>query len=96
MVATQLWAWASGSYHLLREDFDFKLQPGPTVVFSPNKSGTGSFIRSIRVLFEKDILHPVEVEIIEPGGDRTVIVFSKYQRNISPDPGLFTKCITTP
>lgn len=95
MVAAQLWAWASGSYQQLREDFDFKLLPGPILVFSPRKTGVGSLIRTIRVLFAKDILQPVEVEISEPGGDRTLIVFSDYQRNISPKPELFTNCTTS-
>jgi outer membrane lipoprotein-sorting protein len=94
MVSGQLWAWASGSYHLLREDFDFELLPGPSLVFSPREAGLGDFIQSVRVLFAKDTLHPVEVEINEPGGDRTLISFSDYQQNISPKAELFSECIT--
>ena len=94
MVASQLWAWASGSYRQLREDFDFELQPGPTLVFSPQRLGAEEFIQSIRVLFDKELLQPLEVEMNGPGGDRTLISFSDYQRNIILESELFTACQT--
>ena len=92
LVATQLWAWTSGSYRDLKDDFDFELLPGPVLVFSPVTNGADSFLSKIRVAFEPDFLQPLSVEISEPGGDRTVITFSGYQRNIALQTTLFTEC----
>jgi outer membrane lipoprotein-sorting protein len=92
LVAAQLWAWTSGSYRDLQDDFDFELLPGPVLVFSPGKNGSGSFVSKIKVVFDPDFLQPLSVEISEPGGDRTVISFSGYQRNIALPPTLFTEC----
>ena len=84
----------SGRLVLAREDFDFELLPGPALAFAPRQSGAGDFIQKIRVLFDKELLQPLEVEISEPGGDRTLISFTDYQRNISPEPELFSGCQT--
>jgi len=93
MVAAQMWAWTSGSYRELRNDFDFTLFPGPTLVFSPvHQEAAGSFISRIKVVFDPDYLQPIEVEISEPGGDRTVISFSDYRRNLDLKSDLFTEC----
>jgi len=93
MVAAQMWAWTSGSYRELRNDFDFSLFPGPTLVFSPvHQEAAGSFISRIKVAFDPDYLQPIEVEISEPGGDRTVISFSDYRRNLDLKSDLFTEC----
>jgi outer membrane lipoprotein-sorting protein len=92
LVAEQLWAWTSGSYRELRDDFDFSLLPGPVLVFSPVRKDTASFISKIKVAFDPDFLQPLEVEISEPGDDRTVIYFSDYQRNLDLNDELFTKC----
>lgn len=92
LVAGQLWAWTSGSYRDLKDDFDFELLPGPVLVFSPITNGAGSFISKIRVVFDPDFLQPLSVEIGEPGGDRTVISFSGYKRNIALQTTLFTEC----
>ena len=92
LVAGQLWAWTSGSYRDLEDDFDFKLLPGPVLVFSPVTNGAGSFIREIRVVFDPEFLQPLSVEIHEPGGDRTVISFSAYKRNIDLQATLFNEC----
>jgi outer membrane lipoprotein-sorting protein len=92
MVAAQMWAWTSGSYRDLQDDFDFTLLPGPTLAFSPKNKGAGSFIRKITVIFDPDFLQPLEVEISEPGGDRTIISFSGYQRNIDLPERSFIEC----
>jgi outer membrane lipoprotein-sorting protein len=92
LVATQLWAWTSGSYRDLMGDFAFELLPGPVLVFTPRTDGAASFIGKIRVDFDPDFLQPRQVEISEPGGDRTVITFSGYQRNIDLPAPLFTAC----
>lgn len=92
LVAEQLWAWTSGSYRDLQDDFDFELLPGPILVFSPGETGAGTFISKIKVLFDPEFLQPQEVEILEPGGDRTVISFSGYSRNIKFPSTLFTEC----
>ncbi len=93
MVATQLWAWTSGSYRQLGDVFTFELRPGPVLVMTPLNSGAASFIERIRVVFDPVTFQPVEVEISEPGGeDRTVIHFSGYQHNIRPEDNLFSEC----
>ena len=92
LVAAQLWAWTSGSYRELLGDFKFELLPGPVLLFSPRQNGVGSFINKIKVVFDPDFLQPQEVEISEPGGDRTVISFAGYQRNIDLQSTLFTEC----
>lgn len=93
LVAAQLRAWTSGSYRQLRDAFDLALQPGPTLVFSPRETGAGSFISGIKVVFDPRLLQPQEVEISEPGGDRTVLTFSSYQRNIEPPDAIFSECL---
>ncbi len=92
LVAEQLWAWSSGSYLDLEDDFAFELLPGPVLVFSPVTNGAGSFISKIRVVFDPDFLQPLSVEIHEPGGDRTAISFSGYKRNIDLQASLFNEC----
>ncbi|MEN8134596.1 MAG: outer membrane lipoprotein carrier protein LolA [Thermodesulfobacteriota bacterium] len=92
LVAGQLWAWTSGTYRDLKDDFDFELLPGPVLVFSPVTNGAASFISKIRVVFDPDLLQPLSVEIREPGGDRTVISFSGYQRDVDLPAALFTEC----
>ncbi|MDT8335500.1 MAG: outer membrane lipoprotein carrier protein LolA, partial [Desulfurivibrionaceae bacterium] len=92
MVASQLWAWSSGSYRELRDDFDFKLLPGPALVFSPRSKETASYIGRIKVVFDPDHLQPLEVEINEPGGDRTLLYFSNYRRNLALKDVLFSEC----
>jgi len=92
MVAAQLWAWTSGSYRDIKDDFDFDLLPGPSLAFSPVNNGSGSFVSKIKVVFEPDFLQPMSVEISEPGGDRTIITFSGYQRNLALPSSLFTEC----
>jgi outer membrane lipoprotein carrier protein len=92
LVATQLWAWTSGSYRDLLDDFAFELLPGPVLVFTPRTDGAASFIGTIRVVFDPDFLQPRQVEIVEPGGDRTVITFSGYQRNLDFPATFFTEC----
>lgn len=92
VVAEQLWAWSSGSYRKLRDDFDFKLLPGPALIFSPAGKDAAAFISQIKVLFDPEFLQPLEVEISEPGNDRTVIHFSDYRRNLDLAEELFTEC----
>ncbi|MBU0483428.1 MAG: outer membrane lipoprotein carrier protein LolA [Proteobacteria bacterium] len=92
VVAAQLWAWTSGSYRELQDDFDFELLPGPSLVFAPVQKGAASFIGKIKVVFDPEFLQPLEVEITEPGGDRTALFFSGYQRNIDLPATLFTEC----
>ena len=95
VVATQLWAWTSGSYRQLGDAFNFELMPGPVLSLQPLQAGATSFIDRIRVVFEPGSFQPVEVEIREPGGeDRTVIHFSDYRRNIDPQDDLFSECMS--
>lgn len=92
LVAAQLWAWTSGSYREIKNDFDFELLPGPSLLFSPTKNSANPFISTIKVVFDPAFLQPVSVKINEPGGDSTVISFSGYRRNTALPPTLFTEC----
>ncbi|MFN2367108.1 MAG: outer membrane lipoprotein carrier protein LolA [Desulfurivibrionaceae bacterium] len=92
LVATQLWAWTSGSYRELRDDFEFAFLPGPALVLSPRREDMASFIGEIKVLFDPDYLQPLEVEISEPGEDRTLLYFTNYRRNLDLKDVLFSEC----
>lgn len=92
LVARQLWAWTSGSYRELMADFEFKIMTGPVLILSPRPGKGENFISKIKVVFEPDFLQPLEVAIYEPGGDRTLISFAGYQRNVGFRDNLFTEC----
>lgn len=92
LVAEQLRAWTSGTYRDLQKDFDFELSGEDVLLLTPAKAGAESFINGIRVSFDPEFLQPREIEISEPGGDRTVISFTAYLRNMEIPMVEFTNC----
>ena len=96
LVAEQLRTWTSGGYRHLQGDFTLDLEDGPALVLKPRKEGLASFLNRIAVKFDPETLQPERVEIVEQGGDNTVITFSNYRMNPSLSPELFSECRIKP
>jgi outer membrane lipoprotein-sorting protein len=96
LVAEQLRTWTGGDYRRLQDDFVLTLEPGPALLLKPRQAGLGSILNRIVVAFDPDTLQPRRVEIVEEGGDSTVIGFSAYRLNPELPPELFNECRITP
>jgi outer membrane lipoprotein-sorting protein len=96
LVAEQLRTWASGDYRRLQGDFTLELEVGPALRLTPRQAGLASFLNRIVVTFDQVTLQPTRVEIIEEGGDNTVISFGSYLLNPSLPAELFSECRITP
>jgi len=96
MVSEQLRTWTSGGYRDLQGDFALELESGPVLGLKPRQAGLASFLNRIVVTFDPETLQPVRVEIVEQGGDNTVISFSNYRLNPALPPELFSGCLINP
>ncbi len=91
MVAQQLWTWLDGRYAKLTAMYDLALQDRTTLLVTPKETAMTRFIERVVITFDPHTLQPVQVDIIEPGGDMTRLRFGAYQIGVLPA-RLFEDC----
>jgi outer membrane lipoprotein-sorting protein len=92
-MGRQMTSWMAGDYAALQDRYEMAtMEPGPGVVMTPRDPGVARVIARLEVLFEPETRHPRRLEIIEPGGDRTVIWFTGIVVNGDVDPRAFSEC----
>jgi len=95
-MGRQMTSWMAGDYAALQKLYHMEaVEPGPGIILTPQDPGVVRVIRRITVLFEPDTYHPVRLEIVESGGDRTVLSFSDFVVNRPLDGVLFSQCDPT-
>lgn len=92
MVAQQLWTWLDGRYGTLAEEYRLQLVAPATIAITPRKAQVAEFIDHITIFFDPATKQPRKVEIVEPGGDLTRILFRDYRLNPSLAEALFAQC----
>jgi len=87
MIARQLLAWAQVDLDWLQHRYRMELVSNEPVTLKlyPLDSGEAGFLDHLRVQFSVDRSHVSEVQMIEQGGDSTVIRFTDVKVN-SPLP----------
>jgi outer membrane lipoprotein-sorting protein len=93
-VAEQLWLWLGGDYTQLEELYLLEKAGPATLRISPQDDTIAEYIDAVSITFTAVDRQPEKVEIIEPGGDSTVITFHSCVLNNSPPDILFTACGT--
>ena len=93
MVAQQLWTWLDGKYGTLAEQYRLELIAPATIAIFPKDKQVAEFIDHITIYFDPASKQPRKVEIVEPGGDLTRILFRDYQLNPSLPETLFSQCL---
>lgn len=91
-VADQLRIWLGGNYRGLEPHYTLVKQEPATLVVTPKRAAESEYIASIRIVFDDKSLQPYRVEIAEPGGDLTSIVFQGLAINSSFPDRLFNEC----
>ncbi|HIJ78976.1 MAG: outer membrane lipoprotein carrier protein LolA [Desulfobulbaceae bacterium] len=93
MVASQLWTWLDGKYGQLNQSYQLAMAGSSSLSIIPKDDKVvAEFIESINIVFDPVSKQPQQVEIFEPGGDLTRIVFHGYQLDHLPDEALFARC----
>lgn len=85
----QMQNWFSGTYKTMQGDYQIRLvsQQPLKLEFTPKESSiTRNFIQRVTVLFQDDQEYIKEIDILEKGGDNTLLTFMHAQLNqkISP------------
>jgi len=92
-MGRQMTSWMAGDYAALQDRYEMvAMEPGPGVVMTPQDPGVARVIARLEVVFEPETLHPRRLEIVEPGGDRTVIWFTDIVINGAVDGRVFREC----
>jgi outer membrane lipoprotein-sorting protein len=93
-VAEQLWLWLGGDYNRLSSFYTLEKHGESTLVILPKDSATAEYISSVSISFDPISMQPQLVEISEPGGDLTRIVFGAIVLNAALSDAIFTQCTT--
>ncbi len=93
-VAEQLWLWLGGDYNRLNTLYTLQKKGDATLVILPKDSATAEYISSVSISFDSTSLQPQQVEITEPGGDLTRIIFGTTTLNTALSENLFSQCTT--
>jgi outer membrane lipoprotein-sorting protein len=92
-VAEQLWLWLGGDYNHLNSLYNLEKKGESTLVIRPRDSQTSEYITAVSISFNSPSLQPRQVEISEPGGDLTRILFGTTVINGELPESLFTQCL---
>ncbi len=76
-VTNQMWSFVNGSFASLPPGWELSLTGESTVEIRPK--GGGVFFSRIAVSFDPRELRPVQVELGQENGDRTIIRFHDYR-----------------
>ncbi|PHR30229.1 MAG: cell envelope biogenesis protein LolA [Desulfotalea sp.] len=96
IVAEQLWLWLGGDYSKLGEAFFLQKKGADSLIITPKNPSMAEYIQTVTITFDQTTMQPARVEILEPGGDLTRLLFSDYTFNIDFPEQLFTRCETQP
>jgi len=91
-VAEQLWLWLGGDYSKIGERYLMEMKGAGSLVITPKEKSIGEYIAAVHIDFNKETKQPTQVDIIEPGGDFTRIIFNSYTLNTELPDVLFTRC----
>lgn len=92
MVAKQLWTWLDGDYSQLANSYRLELAGENTLSITPEDLTMQKFVEKITIIFSPGNKHPHQVDIREPDGDLTRILFSNYRLNPLLYSATFTSC----
>lgn len=92
VVAEQLWLWLGGDYRGLARNYRVRLEGELSVVVTPAGTDDPEYLESVRIVFDRDALHPRQVIITEPGGNQTLISFGDPVLNPDVPEELFSSC----
>ena len=92
-VAEQIWLWLGGDYNRLNSLYNLEKEGESTLVIRPRDSQTSGYITAVSISFDAASLQPRKVEISEPGGDLTRILFGATVINGELAENLFTQCL---
>lgn len=79
IVAKQLWTWLDGDFTKLKNDYSLHLIDPQTIKIKPNDISMKKIIEWVSILFDNQSGQPLNIVIVEPGGDSTNIHFSNHQ-----------------
>ncbi len=91
-VAEQLWLWLGGDYAKLNKRFLIKMKGNHTLIITPKEQAVSEYIAAVTIKFNEITNRPERVEIVEPGGDLTRIIFHSYVVNMDVPEALFSRC----
>jgi len=91
-VAEQLWLWLGGDYSKIAERYLMEMKGASGLIITPKEKSIGEYIAAVRIDFNRKTKQPAQVDIIEPGGDFTRIIFHSYTLNAELPDALFTRC----
>lgn len=94
-VAEQLWLWLGGDYARLKDSFIIEKTGTATLSITPEDEGVARFIETVTITFDESSMQPRRVEIIEPGGDLTRLLFTDYTFGVDTTPETFLRCDST-
>lgn len=93
-VAEQLWLWLGGDYSKLNAMYRMEKVGDSSLRITPKEQAMLDYISSITITFSKTSRQPEKVEIVDPGGDTTVMHFHAYVLNGNVSDTLFSSCGT--
>lgn len=94
-VAEQLWLWLGGEYAQLSESFAIEKSGSAALTITPKDDDVARFIETVSITFDESSMQPRRVEIVEPGGDLTRLLFNNYTFGVSVAPDTFRHCDST-
>ena len=93
IISEQILAWTTMNIPWLQSLYEIKVSKfSPAAMKLTPKSGkTRQFLSLIRIFFAPDATHLQSIELHEPGGDYTKIIFKNVQLNQKLDQNIFLK-----
>ncbi len=91
-VAEQLWLWLGGDYSTIGKRYLMEMKGDSGLIITPKEKSIGEYIAAVHIDFNRETKQPAQVDIIEPGGDFTRIIFHSYTLNTELPDVLFTRC----
>lgn len=78
VIVDQLMAWTNADLERIGRDFSIEVAGAepPLLVLRPRVPAVGGYIESISIRYASDMRSIERVEVLEPGGDSTLIEFS--------------------
>lgn len=91
-VAEQLWLWLGGDYSRLSDLYRIEKKGTSSLLILPEDEAVSEYIGAVTITFNETSRQPEKVEIVEPGGDSTLIFFQSYRINGDTSQTLFSSC----
>lgn len=90
-ITGQIASWLQGQFRQNDDVYAISARRGArtSIVLTPKDQGLAEYIRRIDIALDKSHSRIERLEIHEPSGDYTVIVFTENNHNVELPPGLF-------